>query len=938
MTRSAITILGALAFPLLACAAETPPTPKQLEFFEKKIRPLLTEHCYKCHSEDAVKANKLKGGLQVDTKAGLLAGGDSGPAIVPGKAAESLLLKSLKYTGDSNMPPAGKLPDAAIADVEAWIAMGAPDPRAGAVAKKQVGLSIEEGRKFWSYSPPAATPADSTIDSFILAKLTEKGLKPSAPADKGVLLRRIYFDLIGLPPTPEQVDAFVSDKDPQAYEKVVDRLLASPEFGERWGRHWLDIARFAESITLRGTIHKTTWRYRDYVIDTFNKDVPFDRFIREQIAGDLLPHNSPEERTRNVVATAFLVMGNTNLEEQDKKVLRMDVVDETLDVVTKGFLGQTVTCARCHDHKFDPIPTKDYYALAGIFRNTKPLIDSNVSNWIEVPLPAPPEVEKELAAHEAKVASLQARIKTAKATVAVKPQVAKGKLAIKDIRGIVVDDAAAKKVGEWTHSTTTPTFIGEGYVHDANKGKGEKSITFAPELEASGRYEVRLAYSPGKGRANNVPVTVFSADGEKELTIDMTVNPPLDGHYVNLGEYKFERKGQSFVLISNEGTKGHVTADAVVFVPIELKADPNKPGEPAKAVETVVEKDEVKVLEDELKKLQASGPKRPLTLSMQEETKIEDARIHIRGLVSNQGEVVPRGVLQVATTGKAPAFPKTQSGRVELAEWIASKDNPLTARVFANRVWHWLMGSGIVRTVDNFGTTGERPSHPELLDHLANRFVADGWSVKKLVRSIVLSQTYQQSSVANEALAKADPENQLFGRANKRRLDAEVIRDTLLTVSGKLATDRGGPHYPANTGADYNYYSNAKNVPNVRSVYLPVFRNSLPDVFDAFDFADPSMVSGKRNTSTVAPQALYFLNNPFPIEQAKASAARLLAEKHETTEARLVRAYRLTLGRLPTDGERSIGLRFVSAAKDPNEAWSALFQALFASADFRYAE
>jgi hypothetical protein len=476
-------------------------------------------------------------------------------------------------------------------------------------------------------------------------------------------------------------------------------------------------------------------------------------------------------------------------------------------------------------------------------------------------------------------------------------------------------------------------------VHDDNKGKGEKSITFVPEIEVTGRYEVRLAYSPGKNRSTAVPVTVFSADGEKDITVDMAVNPPLEGHYISLGEYKFERKGQSFVLISNEGTKGHVTADAVVFVPLELKGDPVKPGEPGKPAETAVEKDEVKALEDELKKLQASGPKRAMALSMQEEAKIEEARIHIRGQVGNQGEAVPRGVLQVATTGPVPAFPKDQSGRKELAEWIAAKENPLTARVFANRVWHWLMGSGIVRTVDNFGTTGERPSHPELLDALANRFTADGWSVKKLVRAIVLSQTYQQGSAGDAALVKADPENQLFGRANRRRLDAEVIRDTLLTVSGKLSADRGGPHYPANTGADYNYYAaNSKAATNVRSVYLPVFRNSLPDIFDAFDFADPSTVNGKRNTSTVAPQALYFLNNPFPVEQAKASAARLLAEKHDSTEARLVRAYRLALGRVPTDGERSIGLRFVSAAKDPAEAWAALFQALFASADFRYAE
>jgi hypothetical protein len=408
----------------------------------------------------------------------------------------------------------------------------------------------------------------------------------------------------------------------------------------------------------------------------------------------------------------------------------------------------------------------------------------------------------------------------------------------------------------------------------------------------------------------------------------------LNGRFVSLGQYRFEKDGQSFVLISNEGTKGHVTPDAVTFIPVEKlpkapapKADSKDPPKPPA--------DEVAALEAELKKLQAGAPKRPMAMSVIEERQAEDLKVHVRGSVHSLGEPAPRGFLQVATIGPMPAFPKDQSGRLQLAEWIASKDNPLTVRVFANRAWHWLMGSGIVRTVDNFGTTGELPSHPELLDHLATQFVQDGWSVKQLVRRIVLSRTYRQLSVGDPATVKADPENRLFGRANRRRMDAECIRDTILTVSGKLSIERGGPTFPATLAADYGF----KHTATCRSVYLPVFRNSLPEVFEAFDFADTSVVTGRRNASTVAPQALFLMNNPFVIEQSKQAAARLLAENQPDDVARIRRAYRWTLGRDPTPSEREVSLKFLAAnGRDPKDAWAALFHALFASADFRYVE
>jgi hypothetical protein len=766
-----------------------------------------------------------------------------------------------------------------------------------------------------------AWPA-SDIDRFVLARLEAKGLKPAPDADRATLGRRVYYDLTGLPPTPEEVDVFVRDTDPAAYEKLVDRLLASPQFGERWGRHWLDVARFAESVTLRGLVFREAWRYRDYVIDSFTADVPFDRFIREQIAGDLLPAATADDRRRQLVATTFLALGNTNLEEQDKRQLRMDAVDEQLDVITKGFLAQTVTCARCHDHKFDPIPTKDYYALAGILRNAKAMEHANVSAWVEVPLPVEPAAEAELKEHEAAVAAIKKQIAAAKSKAGPK---ASGVLAVKDVPGIVVDDEHAKKVGDWTHSTDSGNYIGTGYVHDGNAGKGEKTLTFQPEGVPPGRYEVRLAYSPGSTRAGNVPVHVFSADGEKTVPVDMKKNPPLEGRFVSLGEYRFEKNGLAYVMISNEDTKGHVTADAVVFV--RTDGDSAKGGDKPAA-------DSVKALEAELKRLQDGGPKRPMAMSVVEEKVIEDTRVHVRGSVHNLGEPAPRGFLTVATHGSVPTIPKGQSGRKELAEWVASADNPLTARVTANRAWHWLFGSGPVRTTDNFGTTGERPSDPELLDHLATTFVNDGWSVKKLVRRIVLSRTYRQSSAGDPATVAADPDNRLFGRANRRRLEAEAIRDTVLSVSGKLDLTRGGPTFPATLAADYGYKANS----NRRSVYLPVFRNALPEALEVFDFADSSMVTGRRNTSTVAPQALFLMNHPFVLEHSQHAAARMLAEKLPDDEARISRAYRLTLGRSPTDGERSVARRFLGRGGDPKEAWAALFHALFASADFRYVD
>ena len=928
--------------------------PADTEFFEKKVRPLLAERCLECHSPE----KKVKGGLRLDSREGWAKGGDAGPAIVPGDLDKSLLIEAVRYKNkDLQMPEKRKLPDAEIAILEQWVKMGAPDPRTGGdVAKKQTGLSIEDGKKFWSYiAPKKVAPPDvkdsawprNDIDRFTLAKMEEKSVRPAPDAASGALLRRITYNLIGLPPTPEQMEAFEKSAKlnlQSAVESLVDGLLASKQFGETWGRHWLDVARFAESSGGgRTLLFKDAWRYRDYVIESINADVPLDRFIREQIAGNLLPADSPAAKRRNLSATAFLALGPTNYEEQQKQQLRFDIIDEQLETIGRAFLGQTIGCARCHDHKFDPIPQRDYYALAGILANTRTVFNytDNVARWNVAPLPADGENEENLRAYEAKVAALEKEVASAKAEVAklskavteetLKPGEA---VAPGDLPGIVIDDADAKVVGEWKHSKHVRSFIGAGYLTDDNTGKGEKTITFTPTLPKAGRYDVRLAYTHMANRANNVRVTVLHADGEDNVFVDETEAPPIDGRFVSLGKFRFEKDGAGFVLISNEDTKGYVTVDALQFLPegevVAAEAKTDK-ANPARDVAAKL----VKKIEADLKKLVKDGPKRPMTMTVFDDEKPGDTQIRVRGIEKQRGETVPRGFLQVALQKPAPAMPAAESGRRELADWIASAENPLTARVLVNRVWAWLFGSGIVRTVENLGTTGEKPSHPELLDYLALRFTEEGWSLKRLVREIVLSHTWQLA-VAKPGVA--DPENRLFAHANRRRLDAEQIRDTLLAVSGELKIDYLGPNIGGAGDIDANNFS-AQNTEYGyvyadlrRSVYTPAFRNKRLELFEVFDFGDINASISQRNVSTVAPQALFFLNNQFVVEQARAAAARTL---ELPDAARIDAIFRRTLGRAPTATERAKCVRFLGA--EPSlETWAQLHQTLFACVDFRY--
>jgi len=921
-----------------------------IDFFESKIRPVLVKECYSCHSAES---KSLKGGLRLDSRSGLLTGGDSGPAIVPGSPEESPLLAALRHE-DIAMPPKSKLTPEVIADFERWIKMGMPDPRtepAGkAIAKRtdQSGMSFEQGRQFWAYKLPVAVdpPAVSNtrwpindIDRFVLAQLEAKHIEPVPTADKGTLIRRIYYGLMGLPPTPEEINAFVQDPSTDAYEALVDRLLASPHFGERWGRHWLDVVRYAESLTLRGLVLRDAWRYRDYVIDAFNVDRPYNQFLREQVAGDLLPYKNLDDHRSKLIATTFLSLGNTNLEEQDKRQLEMDVVDEQLDTIGKGFLAQTIGCARCHDHKFDPIPTRDYYAMAGILKNTKSLEHANVSKWLDRPLPVDPATEKTLSAFEKQVASLETELKSMRGKLGSKNgKGTKMVVAVSDLPGIVVDDTQAKRVGAWMPSQFSKSYIGEGYVHDMNESKGEKSLTFTPEIKKAGTYEVWLAYAPGGGRSSHVPVSILSADGDKDLHVDMSAAPPIDGRYVSLGKYRFESNGQGYVLISNEGTTGHVTADAILFLPTDgsggAVAKSAKDADP----ETRRIAEQVSKLEKELKTMKADGPVREIFIGVEEVPKVEEIRVHVRGSVHSLGEPAPRGVLKVANYGPELEMPSQSSGRRELADWIAAERNPLTARVYVNRVWHWLFGAGLVRTTDNFGATGETPSHPELLDTLSVRFMNEGWSTKRLIREIVLSRTYQLASETSKVVS-VDPENRLLWKGNRQRMDAECLLDTMWFISGELDQQMKGPGFPASIASDYDFEHKASR----RSIYSPVFRNSLPELFEVFDFADPSMVVGHRNVSTIAPQALFLLNHPRVFEHAKAAASRLLSVPALDDQARVERLYFVSLGRKPTDDEKRIALEFLhqkgakgEAGTPDEQAWALLYQAVFASVDFRY--
>jgi hypothetical protein len=802
----------------------------------------------------------------------------------------------------------------------------------------------------WAYEPvrTVAVPAvrDSgwprtSVDRFVLRSLEERGLAPAPVAGREVLLRRLSFDLWGLPPDPAEQQRFLADESPEAYERLVDRLLADPRHAQRMARHWLDVVRFAESLTLRGFTFPQAWRYRDYVIEAFAVDRPYDEFLREQIAGDLWPSDDLALRQRRLVATTVWMLGNTNLEEQDKRQLDMDLIDDQLDLLGRGFLGQTLSCARCHDHKFDPIPMADYYALAGIFKGSRMLAHENVSKWLEQPLPLAPEDEAPLAAFEAEVASRQQRLKELQQQLAQKTGPTK-RLDPARLPGVVVDDTQTRQVGDWQQSSSVEPFVGTGYLHDKDAGKGTKSLTFQPELKTDGLYEVRLAYTPGTNRTDRAPITIVSADGEQVVHVNQKQAPPIDRVFVSLGRFRFEANGAGFVMVSNAETQGHVIADAVQFLPVDDQPAPQtkeRATQKDSAAETPDPEDvaalrgQIRELEGELKRFQAAGPRRPKVMTIVEQPTAGDLYVHLRGSVHNQGPVVARGVPGWGRGAVSLSIPAGESGRRQLADWVVSAENPLTARVYVNRVWHWLFGRGLVPSTDNWGRTGDKPSHPELLDHLAREFQRHEWSTRWLVRELVLSRVYQLGDEVSAAQREGDPNNVWLSRHTPRRLEAEELRDALLAAGEGLSWEAGGPGFPASLEADYGFASDSRR----RSVYLPVFRNAVPDLFEAFDAADSSSVTGVRGVSTVAPQALALLNHPLVVSETR-RLATAVAQRFTTDRARIETLYRALLGRSATPRETTLATDWLGQADEGEreQALADLAQALVATLEFRY--
>ncbi|QDV41224.1 Planctomycete cytochrome C [Stieleria neptunia] len=900
-------------------------SPQAIAFFEKQVRPVLVEHCYDCHSAEG----SVKGGLRLDTRAGLLQGGDSGAAIVAGDPDASLLIEAVEYKNhDLQMPPRNRLSETAVKALRKWVADGAPDPRASAPSTPAAdrgpsGMSIEEGRAFWAFQPVRA-PAipeladtqwtENPIDAFVLARLRDNGLSPAPAADKITLIRRITQDLIGLPPTPEEIDAFVADESPTAYDKVVERLLNSPHYGVRWGRHWLDVARYADSNGLDENLgFGQAWRYRDYVVDAFNNDKPFDRFLIEQVAGDLLPGANRETKT----ATGFLSLGAKVLAEPDRQKLEMDIIDEQLDTLGKAFLGMTFGCVRCHDHKFDPIKQSDYYALAAIFKSTKTLGETNtgaIKHWYEHSFASDEEA---------------ARLKEIDAQIAEKKKAATSfkNAAIAKIRAEARDKVADYLAAAAEFDVATPlTTVAE--------------IARPQGLHPRILHHCRMHLDFHRDDPLLVKWHQLAAEGKVDA---------IREHYGDL----FGRAEQAFAEAKKQDPKIKTLDDPTLQAARSALLDASGllavPSKEAFAFDEQTLAQYYRLM-DEARAFESVAADETAAMGVSEGTVVAELPIHIRGSYKNLGDPVSREFPEVMRHSTVrPVFPSGQSGRLELARWMADTRHPLTARVIVNRVWGWHFGEALVRTTENFGRLGDRPSHPDLLDWLARRFMAGGWSIKDLHRLILRSNVYRLASShpEEERYATIDPENRLLWKANLRRLEAEQIRDSILAVSGRLNGAIGGKTLPLrnrqfvfnHTSEDHTKYDSVR-----RALYLPVIRNNLYAFFTQFDYPDPTMPTGSRNATVIAPQNLLLMNDALVMESADALARSVLAQSKDDTD-RVADAYRRAVGREPSQRETERVIRFLSQWTDAEDAttdrgheqaWSLFCQSLIASNEFIY--
>jgi hypothetical protein len=803
-----------------------------LRYFETHVRPLLAERCYSCHSE---RSGKQEGRLRLDFPGGWLTGGDRGAAVVPGDADASLLIQAVRYDdSDFQMPPTEKIPDEAVAVLENWIRMGAPAPANAVPLELTHPSDPVAGKRHWAFQPLGKPEIPSVssdnwprtdIDRFILSQMQSQQIHPVVDAAPEDLVRRLSFQLIGLPPSAAHLDAYQQSPTTETLAGIVDELLASPQFGVCWGRHWLDLARYADSNGLdENFLFREAWRYRNSVIDALNSDQPFDRFLLEQIAGDLLPYDSLEQRDRQRIAAGFLVMGPKVLLGVNPQKQRMDVADEQIDTIGRAVLGQTLGCARCHDHKFDPIPTADYYALAGIFTSTQVM-----------------EQRYMLGAQR----------------------------------------VMERLTGLGDHGEDT----------DNSYERYWQTIDAVKRREAKAKAVLELLQK------------------KDEVAVAASLNSDSEGFA--------------------DGAKDS-------SVPIEQRI----------AVQE-------QLLKDLRNSIAGPPPIPPRAMIPAEQEQISDETIRMAGRFDVPGEKVPRGFLQVLSDGDRLTLPAGHSGRLELAHWLTDTESRagwLTARVQANRIWYHLTGRGLVRTVDNFGRTGEAPSHPALLDYLALKLIEDHWSFKSLIRRIVLSRTFGLSSQHDSANDAVDPDNQLYWRANRRRLDPEALRDAMFSAAGTLDLN------PVESTVAYlGDQATAVGTNEVRrrtdfvcrSVYLPVIRNDLPELFDVFDFANPHLSTGARPKTTVPTQGLFMLNDTMVMNLAEGTARRVLAETSaQPPEARIDRLFQLICSRQPTTDERSSLQLFLeqkttqlAASENPDlKALTLVCHAVFASSRFQFLE
>jgi hypothetical protein len=906
--------------------------PEAEEFFEAKVRPVLAENCFKCHGED-----RQRGGLRLDSPEALQKGRGEGPVIVAGDPERSIMIHAVRQDGEIKMPPAGKLPDESVKTLIAWVKMGAPWPArdAGAVAAVAPAASLEETH--WAFQPIRDPPVpdvedaawcSSPIDRFILAELEEKGLSPAPPADPRSLIRRVTFGLTGLPPAPEEVESFVSDPSADALAKVVDRLLASPRHGERWGRHWLDVARYADT---KGYVFEEerrfpySYTYRDYVIRAFNEDLPYDRFVVEQIAADLLPLG--EDRAP-LAAMGFLTLGRRFLNQKP------DIIDDRIDVVSRGIMGLTVTCARCHDHKYDPIPTADYYSLYGVF--------ASAVEPRELPLIGKPEETDEYRAfkkeletregevsrflegeHRETVAKLRKQAPAYLVEVATKadPQ---PNVPTSEIRAFnrAAGDLNALIVRRWRERLKDTAKAH----HPVFAAWHAFAAIPAEELGARAGEVTRQVASNGLagGPLNPLVAQAFAGD------------PPADMKAVaeRYGAL-LARAGEAWEEAIKAGKEPPTAlADAALE---EIRKEIHGPESPASVPVAEAERhlnragrgklNQLRKKVEEWKVTSRGAPPRAMSL---EDGRVRPQRIFIRGNARNEGEEVPRRFLDVLTRGERKPFTEG-SGRLELARAIASSENPLTARVIANRVWTLHFGAGLVRTPGDFGARSDPPTHPELLDWLATRFIEGGWSLKKLHRTIILSSAYRQSAEGNPESLRLDPDNRLVGRANRRRLDFEAMRDAVLAVSGALDLTAGGP--AVDIAGDP---SNAR-----RTVYGFIDRQNLPSMFRTFDFASPDTTSPQRYVTTVPQQALFLMNSPFMDTNARRLATRPDVASRKDPRERAGAIHLLAYGRAPDAEETALALRFIEkqGAGGPEAeaaAWTRYAQAILLSNEFQF--